>query len=1063
MFIMRSCKYALSCALVFCQQLSADAQTISETSRSIKTYPFSDANPIPSMGVNNNIGRFYPYFMFDGYTNIPSQQKWKVITLENKLVSVEVLPQVGGKVYGAIDKTSGNEFVYLNKVMKFRAIGSRGPWTSGGIEHNFGLDIGHAPWAASAVDYIIRKRDDGSMECVVGGLDLASRTQWRVTIALPPNSAYFETKALLYNPTAFHHAYLSWENAAFKASNDLEFFFPGNYHIDHDGSARPWPIDEKGRDLSKYNNNNFGTSKSYHVMGSTRNWFGGIWQKGKVGFGHWAPYTDAPGKKLWIWSLARDGAIWEDLLTDEDGQYIEAQSGVKFNQADVVSGYHSPFKQLYLRPGYTETKYETWFPVKDIDTIADANSTGSLAVKRNNDSLYIAISPNTTLTDSLYVFENEKIILASSISLIPLQVYKQHVRINTNTRNIVVKTVRGKLEFRTQPEFISRPVVSPEDYLPTDAQRLFLLAEDKNSMRLHDEAMEIYKSCLAKEPSHTGALARIAELMYRGMNDDSALAYVHKALSINTYDAAANYLAGIIEKRRGNINDAEESFSVATRTFEFRADAYRQLAEIAMGRNDFPAAELFSRKALQYNSNNISAHQILCVALRKSGNLDAAERQRKLLLDIDPLNHFARFESYMQNKTDAALAEFRLPIQNEFPHESYLELGVTYYGLMQREEAIAVLQLSPAHPMVSYWLAFLQGDKNLINTANQQRADFVFPFREESVPVLQYAIASSESWKPKYYLALIYWSKGDRQKAYQLMQDCKSTPDFAPFYISRAKLNTSKTAEQNKESDLRKANTLAPGEWRTYYYLAEHLSTTGRNTEAEDTWTKAIKFFPKNPVVSVGYAKTLLDNKKFKQCLDILEKVYVLPQEHANQGHAIYENAHIAMSLEHIRRKKWNDAITSLNKAKKWPENLGSGEPYEPDNRLANLLLMYCEKQKGNNQKAALLSKSIVEFTLDTWPRSQKPLATYIGIAELRASGEDVKLQTMMNTWKQQTDSLLKWGLPGGAGGILRDYVIKKAENDPASDELENRIYAKENDLNVRLFIEAIRLVYGNK
>jgi len=567
-------RYAVLSATLFTSQYySSRAQSVSEASTSIKTYPFSDPNPVPSMGVNKNISRFYPYFMFDGYTDKATPQNWKVVTLDNKYITVQVLPQVGGKVYGAIDKSTGNDFVYLNKVMKFRAIGSRGPWTSGGIEHNFGLDIGHAPWAAAPVDYIFRKREDGTLECVVGGLDLASRTQWRVTISLPENSAYFETTALLYNPTPFHHAYLSWENAAYRATEDLEFFFPGNYHIDHDGSARPWPIDEKGRDISAYKNNNFGTSKSYHVMGSTRNWFGGIWQNSKQGFGHWAPYTDAPGKKLWIWSLARDGAIWENLLTDNDGQYIEAQSGVKFNQADVVSGYHSPFKQLSLRPGYTETKYETWFPVKGIDTIADATTAGSLAIKRTNDSIGIAISANISLADSLYILSGKKILHATAMQLEPSAIYRASYPLSSSAGDVEVKTVKSKLHYRSIPVYIDRPVVSPEDYSPDDAQRLFRLAEDKNSMRLFDEALQLYSACLQKEPSHTGALARIAELMYRRTDDDSAILYARKALALNTYDAAANYIAGIIERRRDNINEAEELFSVAIRTFEFRANA----------------------------------------------------------------------------------------------------------------------------------------------------------------------------------------------------------------------------------------------------------------------------------------------------------------------------------------------------------------------------------------------------------------------------------------------------------------------------------------------------------
>ena len=127
----------------------ASAQTqakLQEDKQTIKTYPYSDPNPVPVLAINKKVAPFYPYFTFDGYTDRSTNKNWKVVTLDNAFITVTVLPEVGGKVMGAVEKSTGNEFVYWNHVMKFRAIGIRGPWTSGGIEHNFGLDLGHAPW-----------------------------------------------------------------------------------------------------------------------------------------------------------------------------------------------------------------------------------------------------------------------------------------------------------------------------------------------------------------------------------------------------------------------------------------------------------------------------------------------------------------------------------------------------------------------------------------------------------------------------------------------------------------------------------------------------------------------------------------------------------------------------------------------------------------------------------------------------------------------------------------------------------------------------------------------------
>jgi hypothetical protein len=39
---------------------------------------------------------------------------------------------------------------------------------------------------------------------------------------------------------------------------------------------------------------------------------------------------------------------------------------------------------------------------------------------------------------------------------------------------------------------------------------------------------------------------------------------------------------------------------------------------------------------------------------------------------------------------------------------------------------------------------------------------------------------------------------------------------------------------------------------------------------------------------------------------------------------------------------KWKKAILSLKKSETWPENLFSGEPYFPDNRLTQFMAAFC-------------------------------------------------------------------------------------------------------------------------
>src|SRR4051794_24921732 len=71
----------------------AQNATIKEYKKEFTTYPFSDPDPVPK------VGKFYPYFRFDGYTNKPVQKEWKVVELENDYIRLMVLPEIGGKVW----------------------------------------------------------------------------------------------------------------------------------------------------------------------------------------------------------------------------------------------------------------------------------------------------------------------------------------------------------------------------------------------------------------------------------------------------------------------------------------------------------------------------------------------------------------------------------------------------------------------------------------------------------------------------------------------------------------------------------------------------------------------------------------------------------------------------------------------------------------------------------------------------------------------------------------------------------------------------------------------------
>ena len=348
-------------SLVWCTALCAVAEVRPVvTEIEFPTYGFSDPDPVP-----RTASPLYPYFRFDGSTEKAVPKKWKAVILENEKIRVTMLPEIGGKVWGAEEKATGRAFLYYNHAVKFRNIALRGPWCSGGIEFNFGI-TGHAPTSATPVDWCVRTNADGSASYFAGATEYINRTTWQVEVRLAPGDDHFILRTFWFNGAGVEVPLYHWMNAAFPLPSDTEFVFPGRNYVGHPGDAHAWPVDGDGHNLSIYSENAFGENKSYHVINGDNRLFGVWWPETGIGAVHRnAPY-DKYGRKIWLWSPARSGAIWEDLLTDRDGQYTELQSGLAFQQPSLPCD-RTPFKIPPFAPGMTETFDESWGVVRDRD------------------------------------------------------------------------------------------------------------------------------------------------------------------------------------------------------------------------------------------------------------------------------------------------------------------------------------------------------------------------------------------------------------------------------------------------------------------------------------------------------------------------------------------------------------------------------------------------------------------------------------------------------------------------------------------------------------------------
>lgn len=990
-------KFVLVVGYLCClSSINAQNSIIAEEVRSLKTYPFSDPDPVPILTDNPKI---YPYFKYEGYSSEGKPQDWKVIKLENDLVEVYVLPEVGGKVWGAIEKSTGEEFIYRNEVMKFRNISMRGPWTSGGIEFNFGI-IGHHPSTATPVDYVIQKEEDGSVSCTVGNIDLPSRTQWRVKIILPKDKALFETEAHWYNPTAMQQSYYNWMTGAAPARQDFEFFTPGDEYLTHPGEAKPWPRDDMGRDLSLYKENNFGPSKSYHVVGEYNDFFGGYYHDAKYGFGHWGEYEAIPGQKLWLWNLSRAGGIWEDLLTDTDGQYIEFQAGRLFVQYSPGS-HINPVTQATFEPYSQDIWRELWFPVKEIGGMSEVSELAVMNVEETGDQIQVGINTFQESEGVLQILGDGKELYREEVSLEAMEVFLKNYD-RKGAKEIEVKLEDLDLHYTSDPtdRLIERPFdAAPFPQTTNSAEKLYKEGMEAYKYREYAKAKTKFEQALEYEPRHSEVMIALGEYYYRSGQYDKGLTYVKKALQLDTYDAHANYVAGILYRGKGDWINAKESLGWAARSMKYRSNASAQMAEILLTEGKYAKADIYADKALAFNRFNMNAWMIYGISKRKFGHPELAIDVYERILEIDPLNHFARFERYLISKSDQDKKAFQESHRSELAFQTYLELAIDYVNKGQKEEAKEVLGLAPPHALIELWKAYL-GEEEALDKMVAMSPDRVFPFRRETLHALEWAQKEREHWKLDYYLALNLWGKDRTVEAARLMQKIKDPSiKYAPFYQARADL-LQKVYAMDPYKDLEKAFDYGRKDWRNWRSMTAYYAEKGMTDEALKHADRAQREFPDNYAVGMDYADALIQSGQYDLAIEQLQGLKVLPFEGASAGRKLYEQAHYRESVRLIQQKKYKAAIKLLTQSKEWPENLGVGKPFDPDERIPDFLLAHCYDKLGNNKMAMNFWQLCAKYSRAHI--NQSSLNHALALASIKNTyGEDqamALLQLLLNT-----------------------------------------------------------------
>jgi len=109
------------------------AVEIREETLELPTYVWGPPDPNPPFQRKGG-GSIYPYPLLDDLGEDARPVRYRALVTENEYLRVTVLPDLGGRIYSALHKPSGQQVFHRNSVVKPGLIGLRGAWVSGGVE-----------------------------------------------------------------------------------------------------------------------------------------------------------------------------------------------------------------------------------------------------------------------------------------------------------------------------------------------------------------------------------------------------------------------------------------------------------------------------------------------------------------------------------------------------------------------------------------------------------------------------------------------------------------------------------------------------------------------------------------------------------------------------------------------------------------------------------------------------------------------------------------------------------------------------------------------------------------
>jgi tetratricopeptide (TPR) repeat protein len=937
-----------------------------EENVSIPTYKVGepDKNPmfLEKRVYQGSSGTVYPFAVIDKVYDVKEDKIYKAVFLENEYLKIMILPELGGRIQMAYDKTNNYHFVYYNEVIKPALVGLTGPWISGGIEFNWPQH--HRPSTFEAVDHSIETNEDGSITVWVGEVERMFHTKGMAGFTLYPRLAYLEIRGKLYNRTPVPQTFLWWANPAVAVNENYQSVFPPDVNavFDHgrrDVSAFPiatgtyYKVDySPGTDISWYKN--IPVPTSYMAVNSEFDFVGGYDHGKKAGLLHVADHHISPGKKQWTWGCGEFGKAWERQLTDESGPYIELMAGMfTDNQPDFG----------WIMPNEERNFLQYFLPYKNIGYVKNATIDACISLDAKEAAATVQVYVTAEREDvTIQIFYSNDVVLNEAANLSPSITYKKEVKLpnayDANKLKAVVLACSGEILVSYVPASAKSNLVPeaarsiPEPNQISTNEGLYLAGLHLEQHRHATYSpVDYYKEALLRDPTdirNNNALG-----LWYLKHGQMSTAENHFQRSVitqikyngNPYDGEILYNLGVALFYQNRYDEAYDSFYKAAWNAAWQDKCFLFLAKIEAKRGNYLSALEHIGQSVAKNMGNLQSRHLKAILLRKLKQLNQAEILARKSLKDDVFDFGAGNELYLilrdKNTQEADTYLLELSAKMRGNAHTFIEVAIDYAHAGFYEDAVDLLERvsdSANDPFLNYYLAYYNsciGDCGKAMAYAIKGFDIpvthVFCNRLEDIEMLQrISEINLDDYKCWYYLGNLWYDKRNYSEAIQSWE--KSVEIFGGFATTLRNLGIAYYNQMGNAQGALKC-----------YEKAFYLNTADSTVLFElDQLRKKMNCLPEERLSFLMQYPELLQDRddlyleyvllhnltdKHAEALSLIENRNFHPWE-GGEGKA--SEQYVLTKLELAKMAYWqdrfDDAIRLLTEAQSYPVNLGEGK-----------------------------------------------------------------------------------------------------------------------------------------